>query len=93
MDDLQKFFDCFAKSKDNGWYNTPRLRLSLLSMVSSVVPSVVERAENTTTFPLPRTYMKKLYLDASNMQLEPNKPAAVAKSTYEGHSLTDQVVR
>ncbi|KAH4237127.1 hypothetical protein HBH68_203270 [Parastagonospora nodorum] len=93
MDDLQKFYDCFAKGKDNGWHDTPRLRLSLLSMVSSVVRSVVERPEDTTTFPLPCTYLKKLYFDASGLalQLDSSKPTAAAKATYEGHSLTDQI--
>ncbi|KAF5843953.1 hypothetical protein GGP41_001452 [Bipolaris sorokiniana] len=91
MDDLQKFYDCFAKGRDNGWHSTPHLRLTLLSMVSSVVPSVIERPENTTTFPLPRTYLKKLYFDASTMDLNTNKPVTAAEATYEGHSLTDHI--
>lgn len=92
MEDLQKFYDHFAKGKDNGWQNTPHLRLSLLSMVGSVVPTVIERPEQATTFPLPETKVKRLFFDASNMTLGPGKPSHKSKATYEGHSLTDTIV-
>ncbi|KAF2117227.1 Alpha/Beta hydrolase protein [Lophiotrema nucula] len=91
MDDLQKFYDHFTKGKDNGWQYTPHLRLSLLSMVGSVVPSVIERPEDTTTYPLPQTKLKKLFFDASKMTLGPSQPSQLSKATYEGHSLTDTI--
>jgi predicted acyl esterase len=93
MDDLQRFFDHFAKGVNNGWLDTPHLRLTLLSMVGSVVPAVVERPENATTFPLPETNMEKLFLDASNSTLSLEKPSQESKATYESHSLTDTIVR
>lgn len=92
MDDLQKFYDYFAKGIDNGWLETPRLRLTLLAMVGSVVPSVVERPEEISTFPLPRARYRKLFLDTTRMTLEPTKPIEETCVTYEGHSLTDQIV-
>lgn len=93
MDDLQKFYDHFAKGKiNNGWLQTPHLRLSLLALAGSTVRTVVERPLDVTTFPVPETRNRKVYLDGSNMSLSLNEPCAASTVTYEGHSLTDSIV-
>ena len=39
MDELQRFYDCFAKGKTkNGWMDTPRLRLSLRATRRRLLP-------------------------------------------------------
>ena len=55
--DLVHFFDRFLKGADNGWENTPRVRLSLLDPGGT---NIVERPEDT--FPPERTRMRSLYL-------------------------------
>ena len=93
MDELQKFYDHFAKDKkDNGWLQTPPMRLSLLAMAGSIARTIVERPEKTTTFPLSNTVSKKLLLDSSNMTLGLSSPSEESNVSYDSHSLTDSIV-
>jgi hypothetical protein len=93
MDDLQKFYDYFAKNQhDNGWTETPPLRLSLIAMYGSTVRGVTERPEPETTFPLSRMRFKKFHLDSRTMIADSSQPAEESTSSYEAHHLTDQVV-
>lgn len=93
MDDLQKFYDYFAKGKtDNGWHETPHLRLSLIGFNGSVVPTVEERGETgDSTFPLSRTVNRKFFLDNSSMTLRTSAPFEVGVASYDGHSNTAEV--
>lgn len=91
MDELQAFYDYFAKGMKNDWPSVPRFRLSLLSMVGSVVRPVEERAETSTTFPLERTKHRKLFFDSEHMTLSTTTPSREASASYEAHSLTDQI--
>lgn len=71
VEDLRKFFDHYLKDEDNGWENTPKVRLSVLDPGHK---DVVNRAENE--FPLARTVYEKLYLTPSeNLALKPVKQA------------------
>lgn len=93
MDDLQKFYDCFAKGKlDNGWMETPQLRLSLIAMYGSIARTIKERPEAGSSFPLSRTKAVKYFLDASTMQLVAQRPVNESRALYEAHSLTGQAV-
>ena len=57
VEDLRKFFDHYLLGADNGWEETPRVRLSVLDPGHE---DVVNRVEQE--FPLARTEYKKLYL-------------------------------
>ncbi|KAK9437266.1 hypothetical protein VB005_08252 [Metarhizium brunneum] len=93
MDDLQRFYDCFAKGKvDNGWMETPRLRLSLIGMCGSIAPTINERPEAGSSFPLSRTKSVKYFLDASTMELVAQQPEHQSRALYEAHSFTAQAV-
>lgn len=89
MEDLQKFYDHFAKGVDNGWEKTPKLRLSLLAYNDSPARSIVERPEPEGVWPLPQTQMRKFYLDASTMTMSPDKATQTASTSFESHHLTD----
>jgi predicted acyl esterase len=69
VEDLRRFFDRYLKGIQNGWEETPRVRLSVLDPGGA---DQVNRLESE--FPLARTQFKKLYLDAANGTLS-NKPA------------------
>lgn len=93
MDDLQKFYDYFAKNEHgNGWAETPPLRLSLIGMYGSTVRIITERSESERSFPLSRMRFKKFYLDSHTMTAASSKPAEESTSSYEAHHLTDQAV-
>lgn len=93
MDDLQKFYDYFAKGHmDNGWHDTSPIRLSLLSCHGSVARSIEERPESDKTFPLERTRNVKFHLDARNKSIGLARPDQESIVSYESHSMTDEVV-
>ncbi len=64
-EELRKFFDRYLKGIDNGWEDTPRVRVSVLNPGGK---DIVDRAEED--FPLPRTQYQKLYLNADAGRLE-----------------------
>lgn len=68
VEDLRRFFDRYLKGENNGWENTPKVRLSILDPGGK---DIVNRIENE--WPLSRTKYQKLYLDASKgtMSLSP----------------------
>lgn len=55
--DLLKFYDHYCKGIDNGWENTPRVRMSVLDPGGT---DIVGRVEES--FPLERQQLRKLYL-------------------------------
>lgn len=59
----KKFFDHYLKGMENGWENTPRVRLE----IRETRDEYQVRFENE--FPLARTQYKKLYLNAGNGSL------------------------
>ncbi|MGN1027709.1 MAG: CocE/NonD family hydrolase, partial [Faecousia sp.] len=65
VEDLRKFFDRYLKGIDNGWENTPKVRVSILNPGGQ---DIVNRPEED--WPIPRTKYKKLYLNARNHRLE-----------------------
>ncbi|KAL4919707.1 Alpha/Beta hydrolase protein [Aspergillus aurantiobrunneus] len=88
IDDLQRFYDFYAKGIQNGWETgTPKVRLSLLGYDGSFAKSVIERPE--TQWPPARHHREKLYLEAATRSLVLSKPGDASVTAHEGHSLTD----
>ncbi|KAL4736737.1 Alpha/Beta hydrolase protein [Aspergillus similis] len=88
MNDLQRFFDFYAKGVQNGWEkDAPPVRLSLLGYDGSYAKSVVERPEQQ--WPPARQHMRRYYLDAASLSLATTKPDTPSQVAHEGHSLTD----
>lgn len=77
-DDLRNFFDHYLKGLDNGWENTPKVRVSVLEETG---PDTVDRPEEA--FPIPRTQYKKLYLNGENISLSNENNEEMAAVTYE----------
>ncbi len=77
-EDLRKFFDRYLKGEQNGWENTPRVRLSVLNPGGE---DVVGRVEED--FPIPRTQYKKLYLDADESALEERPVSEESSVQYD----------
>ena len=81
VEDLRRFFDHYLKGIDNGWEQTPRVRLSVLNPGGT---DIVGRAEED--FPLARTQYHKLYLSAADSALLTSLPADQAVSEYQSDS-------
>jgi predicted acyl esterase len=65
---MKEFFDHYLKGIENGWKDTPRVRLE----VRETLDEYAVRNENE--FPLARTEYKKLYLNAQDGSLNPQSP-------------------
>lgn len=77
VEDLRRFFDHYLKGIDNGWENTPKVRLSVLNPGGQ---DIVGREENE--FPLARTEYRKLYLSATDSTLLATLPTDTATNAY-----------
>lgn len=86
VEDLRRFFDHYLKGIDNGWEQTPRVRLSVLNPGGT---DIVGRAEED--FPLARTRYRKLYLSAADSALLTSLPADQAVSEYQSDSARHEV--
>ncbi len=82
-DDLQQFLDYFLLNKNNGWDQTPKVRLSLLQYNR---PPITSRAEDN--YPPSRVRYETLYLDALNSALVPEIPDA-GSTSYQSDSWDD----
>jgi len=87
--DMQrKFFEQFLKGVNSGIMETPRVRLSIQDKLLDY------EVRYEKDFPLPRTQYKNLYLDARDDTLNPSKPRATGKVTYDSSiSPVSQVIR
>jgi predicted acyl esterase len=72
----KKFFDHYLKGVEDGWQDTPRVRLE----VRETRDEYAVRFENE--FPLGRTQYKKLYLNAHDGFLSPNEAGKEGKVVY-----------
>jgi len=78
---LQKmFFGYYLKGEDTGWTKQPKVLLQ----VRHPGEVFVERAEEN--WPLPSTQWTKKYLDAAQLTLNDEPPAAASSVTYGGFS-------
>jgi len=78
----KKFFDYYLKGVQNGWPDTPRVRLE----VRETRDEYQVRPENE--FPLARTQYKKLYLNTRNGSLNsaPSKQGKISYNSTQGGS-------
>jgi predicted acyl esterase len=86
-DELQSFYDHYAKNAPNDWENTPTLRVSLLAFDDSPASTIIEQPY--TAYPPPDFHAQILYLDASTHGLSPSCPSAESTSSYHSHHLTN----
>ncbi|MBC5581863.1 CocE/NonD family hydrolase [Anaerofilum sp. BX8] len=84
--DLLRFFDHYMKKEENGWENTPKVRLSVLDPGGQ---DIVERPEKE--FPLERQRLCELYLDAAAGKLCETLPEKEAEARYSGWNGKDMV--
>lgn len=75
--DLKKFFDRFLKGEENGWEQTPGVRLSVLDTTGT---DIVNRPE--TDFPLSDTEYVNLYPDHADGTLKREPPEKEEKREY-----------
>ncbi|CAA0079496.1 Putative serine esterase [Zhongshania aliphaticivorans] len=76
--DLLRFYDRYLKGVDNGWENTPKVRLAVLDPGGDDLLSVP-----FSNWPLPDTEYRKYYLDASSKGLSTQPAEAAAQLSYE----------
>ncbi|BBC30959.1 hypothetical protein SGFS_022530 [Streptomyces graminofaciens] len=84
--DLNRFFDRYLKDIDNGWEDTPRVRLSVLDPGGT---DQVGRPENE--WPLARQEWRTLHLDAADGTLSDKPPTQEAIARYQGNDSTSSV--
>ena len=77
QDDLCRFFDHYLKGEDNGWEQTPKVRLSVLNPGGQ---DVVDRIEQE--WPLQRTSYRKLYLNGAAQSFQTKKVGRSVRQTY-----------
>lgn len=77
QDDLKKFFDYYLKGEQNGWENTPRVRMSVLNPGGE---DIVGRPEEE--YPLKRTVWKKLFLDSASGCIGEKHSDVISKVSY-----------
>ncbi|KAJ9634169.1 hypothetical protein H2204_006500 [Knufia peltigerae] len=85
-DDLQRFYDRYAKGLQNGWEETPRVRLSLLAMDGSKAKSIIERP--TESYPPPGFDQQVLHLNASTFAMQESSPKDESQVSYPSHNLS-----
>ncbi|MGN1155407.1 MAG: CocE/NonD family hydrolase [Agathobacter sp.] len=85
-EDLRKFFDHYLKGIDNGWENTPKVRMSVLNPGGK---DIIDRPEKE--YPLARTQYKKLYLDGSNHTLRETIPLSESINDYNSDDTKSHV--
>ena len=86
QDDLKKFFDCFLKGIDNGWMDTPKVRMSVIDPGGR---DIINRVEEE--WPLTRQQFRKLYLSAEN-KLSESADAEVTEYRYDGSNANSELV-
>jgi putative CocE/NonD family hydrolase len=78
-DDLRRFFDCFLKDEDNGWRETPRVRMSVLDPGGE---DTLHRPEEG--FPPAGTQYRRFYLDAGSGRMAPEPVEKESSVRYRG---------
>jgi predicted acyl esterase len=84
--DLKRFFDRYLKGEENGWEETPRVRISIMD------PNGTGSTDTVNTpfeaFPIPGTRYEKLYLNGTDGSLSktPPGPATASYDAQTGHA-------
>jgi predicted acyl esterase len=87
VDDLRRFFDRYLKNVENGWEQTPKVRLCVLDPGGK---DEVDRRENE--FPLARTEYRKLFLDAASGRFLESAPDEVSTFCYRSDDEKEKAV-
>ena len=77
VEDLRRFFDFYLKGIENGWKDTPKIRLAVLDPGGT---DTLDRVE--TEFPLDRTDFRRLYLKSNPESLSWSKPDHASQASY-----------
>lgn len=77
MDDLRRFFDRYLKGEENGWEETPPVRLMLLDSVNKSVGPLIEQR-----WPIQDARYECLYLNTAAGSLERAPVAGKASTAY-----------
>lgn len=77
--ELRRFFDHYMKGINNGWENTPKIRISVLDPGGR---DTVNRI--VSDFPLSQQQLRTYYLDADGMRLTLEKPTEETTISYRG---------
>ncbi|KAK4047068.1 hypothetical protein OIV83_005631 [Microbotryomycetes sp. JL201] len=82
-DDLQKFFDYYLRGKtNNGWPETPRIRLAVLDFHNQGTDIV---GKEEVEYPLARQELVRFYLNAKTGTLETSPCGNMSSVTYAAH--------
>lgn len=76
--DLLRFYDHVIKGVDNGWRDTPRVRLSVFDPGGT---DVVNRPESE--YPLARAVARAYHLDAYNGTMSDDAPTSTASTVFD----------
>jgi hypothetical protein len=90
QEDLLRFFDHYLKGSDNGWEQTPRVRVSIMD------PGVAGQDKQNVAYdawPLPGTSYRKLYLDGASASLSTSAPAGPGSVSYAATGETSFTLR
>ena len=86
--DLKKFYDHYLKEIDNGWENTPKVRMTLKDPTGTdLVNQVME------DFPNPKTGYRKMYLNAEDMSLSETAPEKEGTVSYHAQDGEGELVQ
>ncbi len=86
-DELRDFYNYYLKGEENGWKDTPQVRVSLLDPMGPDKVDVPVEA-----FPLPNTEYRKLYLDAETQALSEEPVEKESCRSYQCRELTTEPV-
>lgn len=86
VEDQRRFFDHVLKGADNGWDQTPRVRLAVLDPGGM---DEVDRAE--ADFPLPRTRYVPFFVNPQSGTLDTACPAAASSIVYDSEAAGEAV--
>lgn len=81
---MQRFFDHYLKGIDNGWENTPKMRLSMLGYNR---PSIVNRPIDN--FPPNNFRYKTFFLNTSDRSLSTSPPKENSSASYQADDVND----
>lgn len=86
QDDLRRFFDRYLKGLNNGWEETPTVRMAVLNPGGQ---DISEKAADK--FPPSGVHNQTFYLNAANLSITDKKPESESQVSYSSESANDEV--
>ena len=78
QEDLKRFFDHYLKGQNNGWENTPRVRMAILDPGGEDKVNIPYPA-----WPIPSTHYTRLYLEGSSHSLSRDSQPKATEVSYQ----------